>query len=352
MSVTLVKLISALLILASTNGADPQRRTSTGPTTTATASRTQASLTGLYRINVGDSDRLYSVVSGASSNLPYRDQQRFFIDLAVRLTPPDQFSIEQQGKNISVASSRAPRITFNADGKTHVETSASGHPVRTRAVVEGPKLEVTTDGSTNDKFSVSFEPVNQGAQLRVVRRIYAEELNEPVIITSVYDKVSDVARWEIYGEPENASVPKSASVSRPDRERATSESASNADVEALRSNLDSWIEATNRRDIPAQLQYYSPTLRAYYLKRDVPLSAVRSEKERVFRQAQHVDVRAAAPEIVFANNGQIAIMRYRKTYNIRNGKTARSGEVIQELRWQRSNGEWKIFSERDVKVLN
>src|SRR4051794_13038582 len=111
MSVMLVKLISALLILASTSGTDPQRKSSTIPGTSATTSRAQASLTGLYRINVGDSDRLYSVVSGASSNLPYRDQQRFFIDLAVRLTPPDQFSIEQQGQSISVASSRAPRVT-------------------------------------------------------------------------------------------------------------------------------------------------------------------------------------------------------------------------------------------------
>ena len=45
-------------------------------------------LTGVYRIDTAASDRLYSVVAGASSNLPFGEQQRFFLDLSTRLTPP------------------------------------------------------------------------------------------------------------------------------------------------------------------------------------------------------------------------------------------------------------------------
>lgn len=59
-------------------------------------------LTGVYRIDIGASDKLYSVVAGASSKVPFRDQQRFFIDLAVRFTPPDLLAIEQRGKQVSL----------------------------------------------------------------------------------------------------------------------------------------------------------------------------------------------------------------------------------------------------------
>jgi hypothetical protein len=44
-------------------------------------------------------------------------------------------------------------------------------------------------------------------------------------------------------------------------------------------------------------------------------------------------------------------MRFRKVYDIRNARNSRSGEVIQELRWQQTNRGWKIFSERDIKVI-
>src|SRR5215210_3859650 len=50
-------------------------------------------LTGVYRIDIANSDKLYPVIAGATSNLPFGEQQRFFIDLAARLTPPDLLAI-------------------------------------------------------------------------------------------------------------------------------------------------------------------------------------------------------------------------------------------------------------------
>jgi hypothetical protein len=46
-------------------------------------------------------------------------------------------------------------------------------------------------------------------------------------------------------------------------------------------------------------------------------------------------------------------MRFRKQYESggSRGGRRRSGEVIQELRWRRTAEGWKIFSERDVRVL-
>jgi hypothetical protein len=44
-------------------------------------------------------------------------------------------------------------------------------------------------------------------------------------------------------------------------------------------------------------------------------------------------------------------MRFRKKYDVSNGQASRRGEVVQELRWQATAEGWKIFSERDIKVI-
>jgi hypothetical protein len=81
------------------------RERTTGNTCNATSG-----LNGVYRIDTEESDKLYSVIEGATSKVPYSEQQQFFMDLAVRLTPPDLLAIECRGSRISLGSSRAPRV--------------------------------------------------------------------------------------------------------------------------------------------------------------------------------------------------------------------------------------------------
>lgn len=309
----------------------------------------ESSLTGLYRIDVARSDTLYSVVADASSNLPLREQQRFFIDLAVRLTPPDQFSIEQRGRSISIASSRAPRISFEADGVVHTERSAEGRPIYTRATMSGGQLVVNTNGGGDDKFSVTFEAIDNGQGLRVIRRIYAKELNEPIVIRSIYNKVSEVAQWAIYGEPEDApsGKPTVAAASN----KSESVGAGRNGLANLRTEFEKWVAATNARDIRTYLSFYMPRLKAFYLARNVPRDVVRRERALAFESADLIEVHAVGPETIFVDEGRIAIMRFRKQYTTKKGAQNHRGEVVQELRWQRTDRGWKIFSERDVRVL-
>jgi hypothetical protein len=58
-------------------------------------------------------------------------------------------------------------------------------------------------------------------------------------------------------------------------------------------------------------------------------------------------VRVSNPEIAFSPDNLTAIMRFRKQYTIDN----RRGEVLQELRWQKTGAGWKIVGERDVHVI-
>ncbi|HEY0098060.1 MAG TPA: hypothetical protein VGB76_03800 [Pyrinomonadaceae bacterium] len=357
-SVSALALCATLVCLgqtASLSSAAAQRRRTVASSTASRNDAADAQLTGLYRIDLARSDKLYSVVAGATSNLPFGEQQKFFIDLTVRLTPPDLLAIERRGTRVTLASSRAPRISFEADGLTHNERSGGGQIVSTRATLRADSLSVSVSGGNADKFSVAFEPLEDRRYLRVTRRLNNEQLNEPIIIRSVYEKISDTAQWDIYDTPARPSptTPERSIASSPagTNDEASPVAGSNETAFFLRRALEDWIAATNARDIERQMSFYPPVMRAFYLTRNAPRAAVRAEKERVFQRARTVEVRAAAPELIIQEQGRAAVMRFRKSYVIEGGGQNRSGEVVQELRWQLTPQGWKIFSERDVRVI-
>ena len=314
-----------------------------------TAGAQDCPLSGAYRINVEESDQLYSVVRGATSRVPFGDQQRFFMDLSTRLTPPDILAIECSGRRVSVGSSRAPRATFLADGRLRRERTPAGNFVQSRVRLSGDTLTFTSTGQVQDRVSVAFQALDGGRRMRVTRRIYAEQLNEPILIQSVYDKVADRVRWDAFGE----ALVAGQTFRRDDPVKLPSAPLGRAasEADALRAALNAWIEATNRKDIATQMTFYLPVLKAYYLTRNTSRNAVRVEKNRAFAAARSIRITALEPEIVFQDGGRTAVMRFRKQYNIAQRSSTKRGEVVQELRWQRTSDGWRIFSERDVRVI-
>lgn len=340
---------------ASTSSAQRGRTTTSSSPGASAGEASAAQLTGLYRIDLERSDKLYSVVAGASSNLPFGEQQKFFIDLTVRLTPPDLLAIERRGRRITLASSRAPRIDFDADGITHSERGGDGQTVNTLAALRANGLTVSVSGQSEDKFNVTFEPLEGGRSLRVTRRLSNEQLTQPVLIRSIYEKISGVPQWDIYDSPPRrpdlppiARAPVASNPTPSPAARGVERDA----AATLRRALDDWIEATNARNIERQMTFYPPVVAAFYLQRNVTRAAVRAEKELVFRSARTIDIRADAPELIFQEQGRAAIMRFRKRYAVEGGGRDRRGEVVQELRWRLTPQGWKIYSERDVRVIH
>ena len=316
----------------------------------ASRQRSGCVLNGTYRVDVTNSDRLYSVVKNAQSTVPFGDQQQFFIDLTTRLTPPDILAIECAGRQVSVGSSRASKITYLADGRTRRESASDGSFVNSRITLTRDALTFVSSGRVEDNVNVAFEALEDGRRLRVTRRIYAKQLAEPIIIRTFYDRMSPGVEWDLFGRDNlvasqttrnRPAVSDTAPESPRDRNRADS----------LRRDFATWLDATNRRDIEGQMKFYMPQMKAYYLTRNTPRQAVRIEKQRIFGSARSVDIRTGEPEIVFQNQGQIAVMRFVKEYRVADRSRTRSGAVIQELRWQLMGNEWRIFSERDVRVI-
>src|SRR6185436_11791847 len=98
------------------------------------------------------------------------------------------------GRTITMASSRAAQVTFEADGREQIEQSRNGRQMRTTATLAGDRLVVSTDGDRSVDYQVTFEPIDNGRSLRVTRRITDEGLRQPVVATSVYTKTSDAAQ--------------------------------------------------------------------------------------------------------------------------------------------------------------
>ena len=122
---------------------------------------------------------------------------------------------------------------------------------------------------------------------------------------------------------------------------------------ALRESLAGWLSATNARDIGRQMSYYDSRLEAFYLSRNTSARAVRAEKVRVFNSADHIDIQASGPAAIrLGPDARTATMRFRKRYRVTGGGRDHRGEVVQELRWRKTDDGWKIVSERDVRVLN
>lgn len=156
-------------------------------------------LTGTYRLNNSRGDDVRRVADEATRTLPENQRQRAYDSLINRLDPPNMLAIDQRGTAVTIASTRAPRINFIADGREQVETNPAGGTVRVRASLSGnDRLVVTRTGDRAQDFTVTFESINNDRQLLVTRQLYSDRFNQPVVVRSYYDKSSEVAQLNLY----------------------------------------------------------------------------------------------------------------------------------------------------------
>lgn len=123
------------------------------------------------------------------------------------------------------------------------------------------------------------------------------------------------------------------------------------DLATLRSALSGWIAATNERDLEKLMKFYNSKMDAFYRSQNVSQEFVRADKTRSFQRAEAIEVAASDPEITVSSDERMATMRFRKSYRVKIGGRERRGEVLQLLRWQRTDEGWKIVDERELRIL-
>jgi len=166
-------------------------------------------LTGTYRLNSSQSDNLTAAIDRAITNANYNANQRDRVraNLERRLASPNMLSIDKRGSQVILSSTNAAQATLAADGVSRSETSPNGRTVRTSVTATTRDLVINYEGDRMNDYYVSFAPQSNG-QLRVTRRLFLENQNETITVTSVYDKISQSPDWNIVaGTPTNTGGP-------------------------------------------------------------------------------------------------------------------------------------------------
>lgn len=154
--------------------------------------------TGTYRLDVSRSDDAQRAADQATRDLAPSERRRIRDAVVLRLDSPDQIALDVRGRTVILASTRAPQISFEADGRERVETAQNGRTIRSRATLTANQLTVSSTGDTGNEFTVSFDPIDNGRRMNVQRRVYVTGLSRPVVVQSMYEKISDVAQFNIY----------------------------------------------------------------------------------------------------------------------------------------------------------
>jgi hypothetical protein len=163
------------------------------------SNRNVGGLTGTYQINSSKSDDVRSEIEKALQDLNENERDRVRAELENRLESPNRMAVEVNNKMVTIASTKAPQVTFTADGSTKNERLSNGENVRIRANMRGEDLTVTTIGSKDFDYTVTFSPNNNG--MKVTRRITTDYLNQTVFVESYYEKTSEYAQLDIFDNP-------------------------------------------------------------------------------------------------------------------------------------------------------
>lgn len=151
-------------------------------------------ITGTYRLNRTLSDDVNAVLDRSDDAYTTAQRDRMRQNLERRLASPEMMAIEKSGVTVTMASSNSPQVTFDADGVARTETTNRGRTIRTTATATRDAVEISYVGDRANDFYLTLAPTRDG-QLRVTRRLYLENRNETVSVSSVYDKTADVAQW-------------------------------------------------------------------------------------------------------------------------------------------------------------
>jgi YD repeat-containing protein len=270
------------------------------------------------------------------------------------------------GKVVEGARELLETTTYDYQGNridnSYYVVSANSHTGREqyRYDDQGNVVEMTLRERDNDSilskevYRYEFDAVGNWTKMKTFMVVFeGGKLNyEPTEVT--YRNITYYYNQAIADITKTASLPIADSI---ESESSTGDGSGETDEEKRQASgslhwaLAEWIAATNARDIGRQISFYTPRVDAYYRVRDVSREFVRADKSRVFQKADVIDVRAGEPEIRTTPDGRAATMRFRKQYVIQGEGQDRRGEVVQELRWRLTEVGWKIFSERDVKVI-
>ena len=153
-------------------------------------------LTGTYQLDVSKSDNPRDIADRAIRNGNVQNNPTAESDLESKLEAPEQIAIDVRANQVTIASSKAPQITFAADGRERTEKLSDGRTLRVKGTLRNQELTISSLGGDTD-YTVVFASIDGGNAMRVTRRITTDYLRQTVFAESVYNKTDSIARLGI-----------------------------------------------------------------------------------------------------------------------------------------------------------
>jgi len=151
-------------------------------------------LTGTFRLNLAMSDNVSAAIDRALARDAARDRPRLKQNLERRLASPRDLAISKDGNSVTMGTNLSAPVTFIADGSVQTETTPRGGTVRTSVSMDRNTLTISTEGDRTRDFWITVTPWGNN-RVRMTRKIYLENRNETITVSSVYDQISPVATW-------------------------------------------------------------------------------------------------------------------------------------------------------------
>lgn len=163
-------------------------------------------LIGTYRLAEANSSLVREGVERLTSALPVSERRSFTQMFENRLTAPAMLAIDRNGSLVTLASSRSGTRMYAADGVARTERLGLSQTASVIVRAYGDQLQVRSDGNRGYEYSVTYDAVDQGARLRVTRRVMTPALRRPIVMTSYYLKISDAAHLDLITNEEGAAT--------------------------------------------------------------------------------------------------------------------------------------------------
>lgn len=194
------------------------------------------SLTGTFTLVLaGESPQ--DVAKRATQSLPDDKRAEVYEALVRRLQTPERLAIEQRGGKIKIASTAFAPVTLETNWSSKhgpispYSAEYSAPPFDALSIDGGMdgELVIRASGLSNDDFfRAVFKPVESGRRLNITREVSVEGLPKPILIHSVYQRVSDTAKFDALNVQHESlhktqSVPPSNKADKPPPPKPTSQ---------------------------------------------------------------------------------------------------------------------------------
>jgi hypothetical protein len=135
-------------------------------------------------------------------------------------------------------------------------------------------------------------------------------------------------------------------VSQPERTRSRSDLR-----QEIERTVEDWNATLLNGELDAHVQFYAPTVRRFFTKRDVARRAVLREKQSLLRRYPQLQTMKIDDLRVESRDGERAVATFTKNWEMRGqGRRRFAGSEIERLEFQLESGRWQIVSEEELKV--